>query len=210
MPSQNLKNIYQCPLTHNDVEFIGTFDYSGKPENGYYKTKSSSEKYIVENGLPDFCYPNKKSLPISDKSSLDWYKNNASIYDENLPLTFNTFNTDERREREYLVNLLDLKGDETILEFGCGTCRDSELIAKRLNKNANLYLQDISPEILKIGINKLSLILTDDNSVNAAITAPNTIIVEFKAELTDKPIIQQVIKHAREPDKVLLPILKKG
>ena len=61
-----------------------------------------------------------------------------------------------------------------------------------------------------MGINKLSLILTDDNSVNAAITAPNTIIVGCIARFKNNPIIQQVTKHAREPDKVFLPILKKG
>ena len=62
----------------------------------------------------------------------------------------------------------------------------------------------------KIGIDKLSLILMDDNSVNAAIKAPNIIVAAFKLKLNNSPIMQQVTKHAIDPDKVFRPILKKG
>ena len=65
-----------------------------------------------------------------------------------------------------------------------------------------------SPE--KIGIDKLSLIFMDDNSVNAAINAPNIIVDVFRLWLNNNPIMQQVIKHATDPDKVLRPILRKG
>ncbi len=62
----------------------------------------------------------------------------------------------------------------------------------------------------KIGIDKLSLILMDDNSVNVAIKAPNIIVAAFKLKLNNSPIMQQVTKHAIDPDKVFRPILKKG
>ena len=62
----------------------------------------------------------------------------------------------------------------------------------------------------KIGIDKLSLILMDDNSVNVAINAPNIIVAAFKLKLNNSPIMQQVTKHAIDPDKVFRPILKKG
>ena len=62
----------------------------------------------------------------------------------------------------------------------------------------------------KIGIDKLSLIFIVDNSVNVAINAPNNIVDVFKPKLNNNPIIQQVTKHAIEPDKVLRPILRKG
>ena len=62
----------------------------------------------------------------------------------------------------------------------------------------------------KIGIDKLSLILMDDNSVNVAIKAPNIIVTAFKLKLNNSPIMQQVTKHAIDPDKVFRPILKKG
>ena len=62
----------------------------------------------------------------------------------------------------------------------------------------------------KIGIDKLSLILMDDNSVNVAINAPNIIVAAFKLKLNNSPMMQQVKKHAIDPDKVFRPILKKG
>ena len=65
-----------------------------------------------------------------------------------------------------------------------------------------------SPE--KIGMDKLSLIFMDDNSVNVAINAPKIIVDVFRLWLNNSPIMQQVIKHATDPDKVLRPILRKG
>ena len=65
-----------------------------------------------------------------------------------------------------------------------------------------------SPE--KIGMDKLSLIFMDDNSVNVAINAPNIIVDVFRLWLNNRPIMQQEIKHATDPDKVFLPILRKG
>ena len=65
-----------------------------------------------------------------------------------------------------------------------------------------------SPE--KIGMDKLSLIFIDDNSVNVAIKAPKIIVDALRPKLNNNPIIQQVAKHAIEPDKVLRPILRKG
>ena len=65
-----------------------------------------------------------------------------------------------------------------------------------------------SPE--KIGIDKLSLIFKDDTSVNVAINAPNMIVDRSILRLNNIPIVQQVTKHAIEPDKVLRPILIKG
>ena len=62
----------------------------------------------------------------------------------------------------------------------------------------------------KIGIDKLSLILMDDNSVNVAINAPNIIVAAFKLKLNNSPMMQQVTKHAIDPDKVFRPIFKKG
>ena len=65
-----------------------------------------------------------------------------------------------------------------------------------------------SPE--KIGMDRLSSIFMDDNSVNVAMNAPNTIVDVFRLWLNNSPIMQQVIKHATDPDKVFRPILRKG
>ena len=62
----------------------------------------------------------------------------------------------------------------------------------------------------KIGMDKLSLIFMDDNSVNVAINAPNIIVDVFRLWLNNSPIVQQLMKHATDPDKVFRPILRIG
>lgn len=148
------KHSYHCPETHQSLVFEGTIDRFGKPMDGLFCTKNRTKTYTVKSGIPDFIFPKKEFLAHSDLQSLEWYKNNADVYDDFLPLTFKTFKCSEEKEREHLVDLLDIKGDEAVLEFGCGSGRDSELIAKRMNENGKLFLQDISDDILKFGIKK--------------------------------------------------------
>ena len=50
----------------------------------------------------------------------------------------------------------------------------------------------------------------DDNSVNVAMNAPNIIVDVIRPKLNNYPIMQQVTKHAIDPDKVLRPIFRKG
>lgn len=147
-------HIYRCPETHQSLLFDGTIDRFGNPTEGIFCTENRIKTYPVKSGIPDFIFPKKELLSNSDLQSLEWYKNNADVYDDFLPLTFKTFNCSEVKEREHLVDLLDLKGDEAVLEFGCGSGRDSELIAKRMNENGKLFLQDISYDILRFGIKK--------------------------------------------------------
>ena len=65
-----------------------------------------------------------------------------------------------------------------------------------------------SPE--KIGIDKLSLIFIDNNSVSVAMNAPSIMVDVLRLKLNNNPITQQVTKQAIDPDKVLRPILIKG
>lgn len=111
-----------------------------------------TNEYLIVNNVPDFIFP--KELPQSDRESIEWYKNNAEVYDEYLPLTFKTFNVDETTERMKLVNALDLQPTDKVLEIGCGTGRDTELIASKLSKGSELHIQDISKEILNIAYEK--------------------------------------------------------
>ncbi len=147
-----MTNLYACPHTLKDMTFEGTCDAAGLPEDGYYV--SDAERYPVKNHLPDFCYP-RTPLP-SDLQSLNWYKDNAHVYDDYLPLTFETFGADEDAARNYMLDLLEITPAQSILEIGCGTGRDSERIAAKLTSEGRLYLQDISPEILSIAIDKIS------------------------------------------------------
>lgn len=145
---------YRCPETLQQLSFVGSTDDKGRFLNGHLVSDNGNTKYSVVDGMPNLIFPNVDALPQTDLESLEWYKNNAEVYDNFLPLTFQTFNCSENVERESLVDRLQLNGEETVLEFGCGTGRDSERIANRLNTSGKLFLQDISSSILNIGFHK--------------------------------------------------------
>lgn len=134
--------------------YVSPIDHSPLINKNGFLEDSSGNIFEVINGVPNFVYP--KELSKSDLDSLEWYKNNAAFYDEFLPLTFDTFGVDEDKEREKLVKNLHLNSDHKVLEIGCGTGRDSEKILNYLGAEGELYLQDISPEILKIAVDKFS------------------------------------------------------
>ena len=102
----------------NDSIISGSFCINGVP------------KYKINEGIPDFRIPSK--LPKSVQETLSYYEKEADIYDKYLPLTFDTFGVDEYEIRNKMVDLLCLKPQDRVLETGCGTGRDSEIIASRL------------------------------------------------------------------------------
>jgi ubiquinone/menaquinone biosynthesis C-methylase UbiE len=134
---------YVSPIDQSDLIF---------DKDKYLDSKGN--QFPIENGIPNFIFP--KKLPKSDADSIDWYKNNAAVYDDFLPMTFDTFGVDEDEERKKMIDSLKLEKHHKVLETGCGTGRDSLKIAEKLDQNGELYLQDISEEILKIGIEKFS------------------------------------------------------
>lgn len=135
-------------------KYLSPIDLSNltRVENNY--VDESGNKFGIKNGIANFIYP--LTLSVSDLDSLKWYQVNAKNYDEYLPLTFETFNVSEELERNKLIRELKLSQTDIVLEIGCGTGRDSEIIAKQLGKDGKLFLQDISPEILDIAVEKFS------------------------------------------------------
>ncbi len=114
---------------------------------------ASGRRYPIHDGVPDFTWPSV--LPVSDQESLAWYQANAAVYDEFLPLTFRTFGVDEWVARRRLVDALSVQPGQRIVELGCGTGRDSELIRQRMQGRGELFLQDLSPGILALAKAKL-------------------------------------------------------
>ena len=135
-------------------KYSSPIDFSKLSIEGKYYVDNSGNKFSIENGIPNFVYP--LTLSESDLESLKWYQVNSKNYDEYLPLTFETFKVSEELERNKLIQELKINQTDIVLEIGCGTGRDSEIIAKHLGKDGKLFLQDISPEILDIAVEKFS------------------------------------------------------
>jgi ubiquinone/menaquinone biosynthesis C-methylase UbiE len=138
-----MKNVFRSPIDNTLLT---------KAANGYID--KSGNFFPIENGIPNFIYPPVSDLPMTEKFSLEWYKDNSDVYDEYLPITFNGFNVSEDVERQKMVNALDLRPDHKVLEFGAGSGRDSILIASRLGEKGELFLSDISADIFKHAVDK--------------------------------------------------------
>jgi ubiquinone/menaquinone biosynthesis C-methylase UbiE len=90
-------------------------------------------------------------VPSADLSWQEYYAENADSYDLYNHLTFAIQGFDEYIVRQEVVDLLKIKRGDKILELGCGTGRDSILIADMARSiGGKLHCVDASlPMILK-------------------------------------------------------------
>lgn len=151
-PTSSLAH-YVNPTTLEALTFEGNLELG----DGFL-ISASGGRFPVGRGIPNFV--ETAELKDEDWESLAWYRENASTYDDFLPLTFRTLKVDESTEREKIIDELRLGPGLRVLETGCGSGRDSLRIAKEIG-SGELFLQDISEEILKVAIEKFSQIQPD-------------------------------------------------
>ena len=150
----NQEIFYRCPLSLERLCLENTISENGKIVSGDLCI-NEVPKYRINDGIPDFRVSSK--LPKVVKDTLSYYEKEADVYDKYLPLTFATFNVDEYEIRNQMVDLLCLEPKNKVLETGCGTGRDTEIIASRLKHGGELHAQDLSPSMLKQAKQKLEI-----------------------------------------------------
>ena len=133
---------YCCPVTHKPL----------RREAGKF-VSSSGDCYYIEEGIPDFTYPQELTGICLDQKR--YYDQAADDYDRVAHLTFTIQNEDETAVRQRFVDLLRLSPEDRVLEISCGTGRDSVIIADRLGSSGKLHLQDISKKMLLQAVAKL-------------------------------------------------------
>lgn len=138
-------DIYVCPATKKPLSLKVIEERNGEVVSGVLVTDDGLE-YPVRNGVPDLTYP--PQLSEQDAQVRAFYDSRVDAYDENLHLTFDTHGEDENALRNEFVDALDLQSSFRVLEIACGTGRDSEIIVSRLTDGGQIYLTDISPELL--------------------------------------------------------------
>lgn len=147
-------DIYRCPISGKklqikDIEKLQISDL----EFGQLVTEGNEYVYNVIDGIPQF-------LQFTDKDRNDYatnlFREKAKEYDKYQHLSFETFYEEEGKVRNALIDKLNLNCDSTVLEVNAGTGRDSVLIAKRLSKDGNLHVQDLSWDMLEICKSKLT------------------------------------------------------
>lgn len=149
---QNELGAYICPATKTPLILQIEDEYEGEIITGSLISKNGIE-YPIRDGLPDLTYPIQ--LAEADEHVRLFYNARGDSYDENLHFTFDTHGEDETEVRNRFVDALDLQPSFRVLEIACGTGRDSQFIAPRLGQGGELYMTDISPELLSRCRNKI-------------------------------------------------------
>jgi len=130
----------RAPLTLNAT----TADGDGVLEGAL---RTADVQYAIRDGMPFFAA--NDDLAGTALFARKYYASIAGTYDENVHVTFELYNERELDVRLSMIRLLNLRPDSKVLELSAGTGKDSELIANELSAEGELWLMDISPDMLK-------------------------------------------------------------
>jgi ubiquinone/menaquinone biosynthesis C-methylase UbiE len=112
---------------------------------------SGGRPYPIRDGIPHFIDLDQESIGEEEKKQNEEYQATSDIYDLTVDWLFQIFSEDEETVRNNGHALLELGPEARVLETGCGTCRDSMYIARRLGPRGELFLQDLSTNMLELG-----------------------------------------------------------
>lgn len=169
--------VYRCPETGEALTLIVKEQRGETIVSGELRAPNGSS-YGIEEGIPDLTFP--PVLREEDAFARRTYDAVAAVYDEYLPLTFETFSCDENVERNRMVDRLSLKPGQRVLEVGAGTGRTSAFIADRLRGDGHVFVHDISHGILRRAIERLS-----HERVDTSFVVSNGVYLPFPSDYFD-------------------------
>lgn len=108
----------------------------------------AGHEYPIEDGIPDFTDV-AALTPDERRTRQDYDRVANDIYDTAVDWQFAALHDDEGKTRESMIDMLDLQPGARVLEVGCGTGRDSLRLARRLGPEGALYMQDLSPGMVR-------------------------------------------------------------
>lgn len=141
---------YRCPYTGEHLHVEGAPDQSGDVAHGSLVSESGLQFPVVD-GIAHLIRPEKESYSPEEEREKEYYEATARGYDDVIEWLFTSFREDEQTIRGRMIDLLEIAPDHRVLETGAGTCRDTVEIAKRLGPRGELFVQDLSPQMLSIG-----------------------------------------------------------
>lgn len=144
---KSLLDYLVCPKTGSKLTLKDeTLNNEGEVETGILVNKDNYEYKITES-LADLVHEDE--LVGDAKFARNYYTQISDTYDENLQITFDLYNDTAENTRNFMVNKLDIKPEDNILEISAGTGKDSEIILSKLNEKGSLTLLDITPAMLQ-------------------------------------------------------------
>lgn len=131
---------YRCPYTHEPL-----IRESGR------LVASSGRTYRIEDGIPFLIDFAQESFSPEEEREHAFYQASSDSYDAVMDWVFKVFYESEDTFRGTMIDMLESKPGDRVLETGAGTCRDSVHIGRRLGPNGELFVQDLSSKMLAIG-----------------------------------------------------------
>ena len=136
-------------------------------------------------------------MPIIEKDFIKWNeemseKHNPDLH-HNHPNPFMRFL--ERRRTSSIIQYLDIKDSDFILDVGCGAGNMLDQV-----RSTHRFGVDISNFVLALSINRL------EDRVD--LSRGNAELLPFKDDTFDKVFCSEVIEHTMNPDKVIREIYR--
>lgn len=141
---ENALEVYRCPITGERLHLDAAEKHGDEVVRGVLLARD--RRYVVEGGMPVFT--RAEQLGGTAHFARNYYASIAETYDDYVHVTFDLYNESEREVRLGLIKLLNLDRHSKVLEISAGTGKDSELILDNLDVDGELWLLDLSPDML--------------------------------------------------------------
>ena len=148
---------YRCVVSGEALALSVSDGSNGSVVTGSLRSPSG-KIYPIEAGVPNFVHPDE--LLASDEEFREKYETGADRYDVGLEWLFTSFYLDQQQVRASLVERLELCRGARVLEVGCGTGKDTVLIANALRGTGEIFAQDLSPAMLRLAKRSLAEVET--------------------------------------------------
>ena len=142
---RELLEVYVCPVNHSRLSIAGTA--ADEVIDGELMSTTGS-RYIVSQGVPQFL-PSALLTREEQETQAEYDATAEQKDDAAVDWLFRSFYESEDDVRERMVDLLRLAPGSRVLEIGSGTGRDSFRIARKLDAEGELFVQDLSEQMVR-------------------------------------------------------------
>ena len=133
-------SLYRCPYT-GEALVLESPDASG--DLGYGRLHAGGRAYPIQDGIPHLIDWSAESFSPEEEREHAYYQATSDGYDAVMDWVFKSFHESEEVFRGKMIDMLELRPGNRVLETGAGTCRDSVHIGQRVGPTGGLFVQGV-------------------------------------------------------------------